>query len=895
MNPTKTKAIKTFLTKKAPADLAALYNEGMEVQVNVTKGDGERCEGEYQGRTYSFYSDGVEKWKSFRIPVGANSNPIFEDSVLSFDLAKHVESIGMTGWDFVNRQSRWVAFDFDAILGHAESHTQGLSSEELRSIKQKAEELPYVTIRRSTSGSGIHLYVFFKEPIPTENHNDHAALGRAVLAQMSYEIGFDFKEHVDVQASNMWVWHKKYEASGGLGLALIREGEPLESAPENWEIHKSTNRRFKLVSEADEDYDSMIEYSKGQRRYPLDAEHKKIIEALKSENNFLTYWDADQHCLKTHTKALEIVHDNLKLNGVFKTATSSSTTHNCYAYPGPKGSFKVFRFGSSTAEAETWSLSEDGNRYCNYNSGISTNIAAIVSKGIENVKGGFDFKTADDLKSAAQKLKVDVNIPENFNDRKSTIEDLSDGRLLVKIQKQKGDVVPDSWGEDKNSICKIYPKPNNTDTDDGDLAQIDKTLRYIIGTDGKEAGWAYKGSEVVKWQFPKNTLGMRLGLKERGYKNEEVDSLMGKSFNNPWTYVNKPFKPEYPGNREWNDGAAQLAYAITDKENLDYRTWMRILNHVGEGLNDAVAADLFCQEQGINTGGDYLKLWVAYMFQRPYARLPFLYFYSTEQGTGKSTFHEALSMLFAGKEGSVSADLALREQYNGQLANAILCTIEETNLSKNAAIYNKVKELTTAKFISIRAMYKPQTEVRNSTHWVQCANSLDYVPIEPGDTRIVVSRVNVLVDPILPAQLDAKLKSEASDFITAIMRVELPSLSCGRLNLPVLLTEEKARAMTNKENSLDDFIRTCCAPCKGNMMVFSTFYDKFNAFLDPEERVLWNRTNVKKKIPQDLYPVGRRSNDSVMCIGNIAMLDSGDKPKAKPVVMDANNGRLKTK
>jgi hypothetical protein len=109
------------------------------------------------------------------------------------------------------------------------------------------------------------------------------------------------------------------------------------------------------------------------------------------------------------------------------------------------------------------------------------------------------------------------------------------------------------------------------------------------------------------------------------------------------------------------------------------------------------------------------------------------------------------------------------------------------------------------------------------------------------------------------------------------------------------LTEEKARAMTNKENSLDDFIRTCCAPCKGNMMVFSTFYDKFNAFLDPEERVLWNRTNVKKKIPQDLYPVGRRSNDSVMCIGNIAMLDSGDKPKAKPVVMDANNGRLKTK
>ena len=881
-NPTKTEAIKNFLSARAPSDLAALYNSEMEVQVNIIKGDGIRMEREYQGRSYAYYTDGVESWKSFRIPAFADSDPVFNDHELKFNLVKHAESIGMTGWNFVQRKSIYVAFDFDAVFGHAESHTGGLSSEQLEAIKEKASGLDYVTVRRSTSGSGLHLYVFFETPVSTSNHTEHAALGRAVLAKMSYEIGFDFAEHVDVAGSNMWVWHTKYEKSEGFGLQLLKQGVPLKEVPD-WTPHLGARRRKNV--------DDLIA---GQKHHLLDDDHRRIIDELQKQP-FETYWDADLHMLKTHTKALETVHGLLKLKGVFMTKTSCSTPMNCYAFPGPKGSFKIYRYGSGTAEADTWSVSSDGNRYCLFNAGINTSVAALVSGGIENAKGAYEFRTSKELKEASQKLGVALEVPENFTGRKSSIQDMEDGRLLVKITKQKGDDIPIGWGEEPKSICKIFKKAPETDVETSDLLELDNTLRYIVNSDGREAGWAYRANALTSWQFPRSVMSIKLGLKERGYKADEADEKLGLVFNNPWMYVNKPFQPEYPGNRQWNDGAAQLAFPVLDKkDNFHCPTWNKILNHVGKSLDEAVKNDLFCQELDIQTGGEYLKYWVAYMFQRPYSRLPYLFFYSTEQGTGKSTFHEALALLFAGKTGAVLADTALKEQYNGQLANAVLCVIEETDMSKSPAIYNKVKEYTTAKHISIRAMYKPQTEIRNATHWVQCANALGYVPIEPGDTRIVVVRVNPIPESelLLPVQMDAKLRSEASDFITEVMALELPTLGCGRLNLPILQTEEKTRAVINKQNSLDDFLTSGCKPAPGNTVPFTTFYEKFIEFIDAEERTMWTRAAVKKKVPQDSYPIGRRSSDNLMCIANIAF--SGDKVETKlPVRLDPATGRLK--
>jgi len=120
---TRREAVANFLKASTHADLAAMYTPDMEMQCNVARDDGERIEGEYMGRQWHGWSDGITTWKSFRVPFNAATKPNYEDSDMKFDLAKHAEGIGLTGWDWKNKCSRWVAFDFDAILGDAHKDT----------------------------------------------------------------------------------------------------------------------------------------------------------------------------------------------------------------------------------------------------------------------------------------------------------------------------------------------------------------------------------------------------------------------------------------------------------------------------------------------------------------------------------------------------------------------------------------------------------------------------------------------------------------------------------------------------------------------------------------------------------------------------------------------------
>ncbi len=57
--PTKTEAIKAFLMASTHRDLAERYHFGMEVQVNVAQDDGERIEGDFRGRQWHGFTDGV--------------------------------------------------------------------------------------------------------------------------------------------------------------------------------------------------------------------------------------------------------------------------------------------------------------------------------------------------------------------------------------------------------------------------------------------------------------------------------------------------------------------------------------------------------------------------------------------------------------------------------------------------------------------------------------------------------------------------------------------------------------------------------------------------------------------------------------------------------------------
>jgi hypothetical protein len=277
---TKSQAIKRFLNYSTHQDLADLYSLDMECQVNVAQDGGDRIDEVFQGKPWHGWSDGLTTWKSFRIPYKANIKPEYDDKEIKFDLAAHAEGIGMTGWDWKHKLSRWVAYDFDAIIGHSDKHTKKLTNEELEKVKKAALAIPWVTVRKSTSGKGIHLYIFL-EPIHTSNHNEHAALARSILGQMTALTQFDFQTRVDACGGNMWVWHRKMKNTDG--LTVLKQGNILSKSkiPKNWKDHVkviSGHRRKNLPQNIeDKGQRDAFEELCGQRPFtPLDEGHKKL-------------------------------------------------------------------------------------------------------------------------------------------------------------------------------------------------------------------------------------------------------------------------------------------------------------------------------------------------------------------------------------------------------------------------------------------------------------------------------------------------------------------------------------------------------------------------------------------------------------------------------------------
>jgi hypothetical protein len=886
----KTEAIKTFLTNRTHEDLASLYHHGMEVQVNVAADGGTRhqMESGFRGKKWLAYSDAEgATWSSFRIPHNASTDPVYDDSPISFNLAKHVESIGMTGWNWVDKCSCWVAYDFDAIMGHSPAHTVKLSPDELSRVEKLAGELPYVTIRKSTSGSGLHLYVFLDPVIPTSNHNEHSALARAILAQMSLDVEFDFSNSVDTCGGNMWVWHRKQEAPDCGGLDLIKQGIPLDTVPKNWEVHLDVieHRKRKASITVFDDKNEQDSYNDFAEQHPhtkIDQEHKQLIRKLESYSDWETYWEPEYNRLVTHTLALKKAHQELNIYGIFETSSSGSTTKNCYCFPRPRGSWAVFRFGKGCSEDPTWARDADANTHCFFNRPPTIRSASCFFDGVENLKGAYEFNKSKEAKDALKKLGLEIEIPPYLEDKPAQLKELPDGRVVFEID-AKG-VMANSdmkgWLISNNKVSRIFEKPvSRTSEEENAVTEYDQMLRLTVNTDGSEMGYHYLPPGHSKWLIlTKETI--KDALAQRGFSTNETRPLFGTCANNPWTVVNKPFQGEYPGNRQWNYEAASLAFPLKPStDNLYFPTWMKILSHVGKNLTREVKEDAWCQENGILSGGDFLKVWCAIMFQNPYIRLPYLFFYSPIQHTGKSTFPESLAMLM--NRGYVKADMALSQQFNGELRAAVLCSIEEMNLTLNKDAYNKVKDYVTAENLSIRAMYTPQGHCINTTHWIQTANHLHFLPIEPQDTRIIVCLVDEIdrTDMLTSVELKTKLRKEAPDFLTELMSIELPPPPPGRMGMPVIRTEEKMRAEKNKESRLESFLRESTYPVDGAILTVEEFNDAFIASLDPSERMNWPKSRISREMPLERFPKGKSSSFSNrMCYGNLSFT-----PHTKPV------------
>lgn len=879
----KSEAILKFLMNETHSDLANLYNFNMEVQLNVAPDGGQRTEGDFKGRKWQGYTDGMTVWKPIRIPYKANSEPEYIDTEMQFDI-RHAEGIGMTGWDWVHRCSKWVAFDFDAITGHSERHAKKLTDVELNEVEERIRNIPWVTLRRSTSGKGLHLYVFL-DNIFTANHTEHQALARAILGILTALTGYDFSSKVDAVGGNMWIYHRKMK--GTEGLKLLKAGGVLTKIPPNWRDHipvisgkKRKNMPHFIENVKDEDFQ---EFTGKRTKIALDVDHQRLITWLDT-NQCQWWWDNEHWMLITHTFHLKKAHEALGLKGLFKTlamGTETPNDHNCFAFPMRRGSWSVRRYAEGTPEADTWN--QDGQRWthCRYNCEPDLGTVARTYSGIEQEKGGFVFKTAEQALEVSKIFGSVVKVPDSVLKRETTIKEHKDGRLIMEIRRDTMDNAIEGWLADKNSWKKILDS-KIPDPIEAEVNLYDDLVRHVVTSGGDDSGWTVKSDGNWKNEPLVHVKALLYSL---GNSTKDVNNVIGSNILKAWTLVNKPFEAEYPSDRQWNRDAVQFRFQPTkDMDNLSYPTWLKILNHCGRGLDAAIKEDNWCASNGIICGGDYLKCWVASLFQHPLEPLPYLFFYGPER-TGKTIFHEAIRILVT--HGIVKAAETLLSDYNGELANAIVAVVEELDLGSNKKALNRIKDYVTAKEIAIRPLYQQTYMMPNALKWIQCANSNKFCPILPGDTRITVCPVmEPPQEPIPRKQIYQQLEKEAPDFLAAVLSLEIPMASDPRLNLPVIITEEKLIVAESNQNLLDMFLNEKCFYVPGALIKYSDLFERFTIWLDPQERPDWHQRKMGHMLPTK-YPKGRIASGD-WYVGNIAF----EEKSSSETPYSLHNGKL---
>jgi len=856
--PKASEAFHAFLRARKTAantDLVARWSTEMETQLNVAVGDGEPVAGK---RTT--WSDGINEWFNIRIPKNAATDPTWNDYELRFPLDLHAEGIGMTGWRWTTKRSCWCGFDFDAITNHAKGI--GIDDDQLERVKQAACALPYVEVRKSTGGGGIHLYVYFADDgIPTENHTEHAALARCILGMMSGDTGFDFASQIDACGHVMWIWHRKMTPENQ-GLAILKPAEKhlaLADLPHNWRDHievvKRRRNKVRINQIAEDDQDPFEALTSSRKITPLDDSHKAQIEALM-RSGYTTLWIADHHLLQSHTKAIQDLLESpegkeLKLTGIFKTLSEGKDpgTPNCFLFPLPEGAWRVYRFSPGINEADTWTQDGQGWTTCYFNRCLDLKTACTLFGGIEKEEGGYIFSSAEDAIKAARSLGQELQIDAALAaDRKVTLKSHKDGRLIVEIERKKTDPSLPGWDEKRTKYVRIFTTKAGPENED-DFTEYDGIIRALETAAIEHAGWVAKKSKEWVRQPGGN---IKMLLQSLGNPKTIAEEIMGTSIGRGWRLVNLPFREEYPGGRQWNIDAPQFRFQpadLSDDEAPRHPHWDLILDHIGLELTPALRDLTWAAEDNIRTGADYLRRWIACSFRDPFEPAPYLFMFGPEN-SGKSIFYEALQLLVT--KGVVKADRPLtgRDGFNGELAGAIICAVEEVDISKCPGAHARIKEWVTGRTLSIRKMRHDSFEQPNMTHWVHTANFRQNCPIFPGDTRITM----IYVPDLLPDQeiakptLLLKLEEEAAHFMHTLMSLDLPP-SRGRLRLPVVTTTSKLNAEELNRTALERFIETYCERAPEQHTLFGDFYDRFQQWLPVEEKAAWPKNRVSKDLP----------------------------------------------
>lgn len=447
---------------------------------------------------------------------------------------------------------------------------------------------------------------------------------------------------------------------------------------------------------------------------------------------------------------------------------------------------------------------------------------ACIRAGGKRAKNKFAFATVADALKASKALGHRATTI--ALERECTLQ-LHPSGVFIALSALENEALPPGFCREKNRFEK-YLGSYSPPAPPSDLFPIrcvhDKKSGAFIG-------WFARGDNEWMRKAPSS---IKTILQSKGLSKPDAEREMGAMEQMPWMKVIAPWQPIELPDRQWNLDAPQFRYKPAMGE---HPTWDKVLSDLGRNLTPYLKN---------RTGGDYLLSWIAAAVQFPFEQTAYLALIGPEN-CGKSTLHEALALLFENALVHADAILAGEDNFNGEIENRIFCYVEEVDLSKSPKTHNKLKNYVTAKNFMVRRMYQNGYIATNCSHWIQCANDLNYLPkFATGDTRITVIKVDPLENKIPKPLLFQKLEEEAPAFLHTLLAYQLPKLS-DRLLVPPVETDHKRRLANHNRDEFVALIEDFVTDFIGTAEQLHTFLvDKTGDSLlgfPKQFRALWNR------------------------------------------------------
>lgn len=190
----------------------------------------------------------------------------------------------------------------------------------------------------------------------------------------------------------------------------------------------------------------------------------------------------------------------------------------------------------------------------------------------------------------------------------------------------------------------------------------------------------------------------------------------------------------------------------------DWSTWDKLIRHIGQDKYKILI--------------DYLIV----MFQYPTEKLPIIILVSEENGTGKSTFLQAVAYLL-GDNAGVYGQSDLNGQFNGWAMNS-LAVFEEISDTKQSI--NKLKSISTAQMATINRKYMPLFSFEPFVKIMIASNDEETcIQLNENDTRYFVLKIPAFAhfDP----DFFNKLKAEAPAMLWYLLNTDPTTKKASRM------------------------------------------------------------------------------------------------------------------